>query len=708
MRVITSIDFLDAYARVQKAQQKRVREFIELFYQDPTSPGIHFHPIEHARDPNLYSVRIDQTYRAIVYHPRDTDNFMLVWVDNHDDAYAWAVRRVFSAHQLTGALQVLPTDWLESIEQQSPPEPVGVPKTLLLRPLDAHDDRTLLCFGVPGDLLPMVRTVRDVTDLHRFRTALPQEAYEGLHFLLSGEPVHEVLAAFGIVPDTRPPAAVSLEDSLSKPDSSRRFRVIESAQELTDLLDAPLDRWRVFLHPRQRRLATMDADGPVCVLGGAGTGKTVVAMHRAKHLVESIFTAPTDRILFTTFTRNLVIDLYQNLKKIVRAEDLHRIEVVHMDGWVERFLEKRNHPFRPPTDEEYQRIWDQALASAIPTLQFPSYFYRQEWERVIQEQEIRTLAQYQAAQRPGRGSKISQDARAHMWPAFVEYRSRLEAQGIREHTDLLRDARRLIEAEGVTLPYRSIVVDETQDMSPDAMRLIRAMVPQGRNDLFVVGDAHQRIYRHKASLRACGIDVRGRKTELRVNYRTTEEILNYANSLLTGRELDDLDDGLDGSRSCMSLTRGIQPEVRSFRTAGEEQAFIQSHIRRLQGEGVPLEAICVTARTRRLLEEHMDALRRAGFDVCQIKADGADDSGRAAVRAATMHRVKGLEFEHMIIASANEGVIPLARALDTGGDEAARKDAETSERALLYVALTRARKSVVVTAWGTRSQILES
>lgn len=699
MKVAISDDFLLAFSNVQKTHQKKVREFIELFRENPEAGGIQYHPVRKAPDPNLYSVRIDQAYRAIIFHPADTDVYLLTWVDHHDEAYAWAEKKIFRVNPMTGALQILAADAVEEAEIAPKVTPTAKRVGLFRK---VKDD-WLLRFGVPAELVPTVRAIEDEEGLEESRTALPQEAYEALFLLAAGYDADAVLRE--LEKPSEPVAAdpTDFATALANDDSKRRFVVVSDAKELAELLNAPLDLWRVFLHPKQRKLVTVSANGPYRVLGGAGTGKTVVAMHRAKYLVETVFPGRNDRILFTTFTRNLATDIHENLKTLCGPDLLSRIEVVNLDAWVSNFLKGRGYRFEPVFDEENNELWDNALALAPPESGFPRGFYRQEWDEVIQPQGLGTLEEYLRVPRLGRGTKIGRAVREAVWPVFREYRSQLTERGKREYIDMVRDARQLIEKQGIRLPYKAVVVDEAQDLSAEAFRLIRAMVAPGPNDLFIVGDAHQRIYRYRAVLGKCGIDIRGRGRKLRLNYRTTDEIRRFAVALLEGRDIDDLDGGLDDQQGYMSLTHGPKVEVHRLKTLAEEAAFLGHHVKDLIAAGAPAESICIVGRTKNVVEHVKDALGAASLNHYEVKREATDNRSRPGIRVATMHRVKGLEFDHVMVSSANDKTIPLEKAIAAEADQVATRNAETAERALLYVALTRAKKSAVVSGWGKMS-----
>ena len=476
---------------------------------------------------------------------------------------------------------------------------------------------------------------------------------------------------------------------------------------LEEILEAPLEKWRVFLHPSQRSLVERDWNGPVRVLGGAGTGKTVVAMHRAKYLVEKVFVEEHDRILLTTFTRNLAADIKENLAKICPDKLMRRIEVTNLDRWTLSFLRKNNYNYDIDYGERTKPLWEKALSLAPSEPGLGDSFYREEWERVIQPQEITTFAEYLKATRVGRGVRLSRQDRKAIWPVFEEYRLLLNENRLREADDAMRDARALIREKGDILPYRAVIVDEAQDMGPQAFKLIREMAgAERKNDIFIVGDAHQRIYRHKVVLGRCGIRIVGRSSKLRINYRTTEENRRWAVSLLEDIPFDDLDGGLDSQKGYTSLLHGTEPSIQQFASFQEEIECIATNLDRIRQESGSLQEVCLVARTHELLRQYEGALQAKGLATCLIRRSEAEDRRKEGLRLATMHRVKGLEFDRVIIAGVNDGIVPFEDAVNSSSDTAIQTELDIQEKALLYVAATRAKKEVLVTSFGKRSRFL--
>jgi mRNA-degrading endonuclease RelE of RelBE toxin-antitoxin system len=688
MKLALGADFLTAFSGLPQKQQKKVRRFLDEFAANPAAATHNYEKIKGAKDDNLRSVRIDQDYRGIVLKPDQGNVYVLLWVDKHDDAYQWAMRRICAIHPGTGTMQVVLTQEAAAECLVATPPAAKTEQQVTPPPALFHrfSDDDLSSLGVPISLLPHLRGITDEQDLDRLEMILPREAFEAVFMLAAGYTVEEARSELGLARQT----SVDPSDfaaAVERDSTRRHFVVITDAAEMEKLLAAPLEQWRVFLHPSQRRLVEMRAGGPVRVLGSAGTGKTVVAMHRAAWLARNTC-MPGQKILFTTFTKNLATDIASNLKKICSREEWERIEVVNLDAWARRFLEKQGFSLKL-TYENSSRddLWGKALEIVAADHSFPAEFIRAEWDNVIQAHGLETCDAYLAVSRVGRTHRLSRHERKELWPVFEEYRALLTERGLSEPADAFRSAAGLIAARSISFPYRAVLVDESQDFGNEAFRLIRALVPSSENDLFLVGDAHQRIYGHQVVLSRCGIDIRGRGRKLRINYRTTEELKNWATSLLKGLSFDDLDAGTDDDQGVRSLIHGEPPMVRTCPNETAVAEAVAEHVQQLLAhEETKPEGICVVAGTHRELDEYAKYLRRVSPDVHQIEPGKPEDSGTPGLRMATVHRVKGLEFDHVILAGKFD-------EMDALGDTS---DRTRQKRSLLYVAATRARCSLFV------------
>lgn len=700
-RLAVAKSFLESYSKLPKKLQKKVREFTERFQEDPTRSGLNFERLSGTRDPKVRSLRVDQAYRVIVVQPDRGDVILCVWVDHHDEAYRWVEKKTFEVNPLSGVLQVFSVEEGEQavaaveIEEQ-PPEPV-VEKRLF----DAIDDEDLLMSGVPEPLLASVRALVAERELDVLAPHLPTDAADMLYLLASGYDFMQALEE-----SSRPKekvAAVDVGDfstALERPETQSQFHLVEGERELEQMLDAPMEQWRVFLHPSQRRLVEWDVNGPVRVLGGAGTGKTVVLMHRAKHLAEQVFTAPDDRLFVTTFTRNLAADLSATLKSLCPAS-AERIEVKNIHAWARSFYEQQvGRRVAVLEDGPQRREFMSQAATMASTDAYGVPFYLDEWDQVIQAQEVDSKEAYFRARRVGRGTRLGRKQRAEIWTVLARYRELLESEGLLEWQDLVREARLFIEGRDLALPYKAVLADEVQDLSPPELKLLRAIVPPGPNDLFLVGDAHQRIYGHMARLGACGIEIRGRSRRLKLNYRTTEQIRTRAVTILENLEIDDLDGGVDSLNGYRSLRSGPAPRFHhGERPEDEENALLEVLHEWL--ESTAPEDICVAARTNELVSRYAQILSQAGIPNVLIRTEATPD--RSGVRMATMHRLKGLEFKKVVLCGVQGGQVPLALPESSLADQASAADHEQRERCLFYVASTRARDELVITGFGNAS-----
>jgi superfamily I DNA/RNA helicase len=683
-------DFLDAYARIPRTQQKKVREFTEKFKANPKSQGINYERIHEVRDDKVRTVRIDQKYRAVVLHPDQGDVYILAWVDNHDEAMAWARNRVFEINPVTGSLQIV------NVSEAAQAVPPKSDKKKSAGLFNQFEDGVLLSFGLPAVLLPAVRAVRTPEELLALTKHLPAECAEALTWLAEGIPPEEVRVA--VVAQPKKVDTGDLAAALAHPDTRRRFVTIKSDEDLTAILDAPLEKWRVFLHPSQEKLVAKNFNGPAKVTGGAGTGKTVVAMHRAKHLASKVFLDKTDRVLFTTFTANLAQDIEQMLSTLC-PQCIDRIEVVHLHSWAVRFLRDHGQTVEIASPETIEACWEEAILEA-DDLTWDIGFFRQEWDQVVQANGIQTEADYLRVPRTGRGKTVSRPQRARIWKVMEGYRKALAKRNKQEWLEIIQSARRFLEEKKTKLLFRAVVVDESQDFHSEEWKLIRALVSAGANDLFLVGDAHQRIYGRKVVLSRCGIVTTGRSSTLRINYRTTEQIRAWAVAMLEGMAVDDLDGMADEEKGYMSLLSGPKPECHRFTSAEEEQDFLGKTLKELVKRR-PAEEICLVARTAKLIKDDYQGLLKS-LRVEHVVLDKCKERTGGGVRLATMHRVKGLEFPVMILAGINSNVMPL-RIAALEGDLTSKKEQEDRERSLLFVAATRARDELIVTSWGKPS-----
>ncbi len=480
--------------------------------------------------------------------------------------------------------------------------------------------------------------------------------------------------------------------------SRNRVVLVEGPDELINIFAYPFATWRVYLHPSQRTVVDASFKGPARVTGGPGTGKTVVALHRAHQLAKR----NEGRVLVTTFLSTLSDTLRQGLDMLVDDEDVDsRIEVRHVDRLAHCVFRGKHGAPNMLSDVEQKALWRTVIDKL--GLPFSDAFLAAEWRQVVLARRITTAADYLAAKRTGRGRALGSAQRAQVWQAIWEFEQLLNQLGAWTHETIQREATAILEAS-IEKPHRHIVIDEAQDLSPDQWRLLRAAVPEAPDDIFIAGDTHQRIYNNRVSLREVGINVAGRSSRLNLNYRTTAEILGWSLGLLRGTAIDDMEGGLDSIAGCKSYVHGAAPTAGGFTKADAEMGCIVSAVKEWMARGIAPSEIGIAARAKWFGSKIEDYLRAEGIPTVDLaKASKAD----GAVSVGTMHRMKGLEFRCVNVAGVSAKLVPAPNAVTPAEeDQQTHQQDLERERCLLFVACTRAREELLVTWHGEPSPFL--
>ncbi|MEU2490029.1 UvrD-helicase domain-containing protein [Streptomyces sp. NPDC007883] len=692
-----SYDVLEKHVKagVRKAMEKFQRLTVADLYADK---GLHLESVDKARDPRMRTIRINDFWRGVVLAPDDgSDVFLLVNVVPHDDAYTWAAKRLYTTNSATRGLEVRN---VVAIEQLTPAlEKAAAAAASLL--FAKYSDTVLRELGIDDQVLRAVRTIVDKPQLQAFETLLPEDQCEVLQYLAEGfkpEDVYRDVVAVRRPLDAEPDPEENLAVAIAN--TASRITLVTGPEELADALEKPFAAWRVFLHPSQRRVAyRVSYGGPVQVTGGPGTGKTVAALHRVKHLLARSADA---RVLLTTYTNALAASLRENLSVLLDGDAslLDRVDVTTVNAYAHAVVTRHDGKvLSPVNDRDERQLW-QKVAKQL-RLPWTDQFLAQEYRHVVLAQDVRTLDSYRAASRRGRGSALSPARREVLWSAVELFESLLLERKATTHLRVCVRAADLLAASSPT--HDHVVVDEAQDLHPAQWRVLRRAVAPGSDDLFITGDPHQRIYDSKVSLGSLGIPVTGRTHRLRVNYRSTEEILAWSTRILTPVSVEDLGgEGSDTLAGYRSLLHGRRPHVDGY---GSEQAEVASLVERVQewiAQGIRPAEIGVCARFNVLLDKAHDKLVAAGVPVARVKDHpGPDVEG---VRLATMHAMKGLEFRCVVVLGVTASAVPFAREVTPTTVDALQHESDLlRERCLLFVACTRAREALAVSWSGAVS-----
>ncbi len=682
--------FTDSLARLTGEEQKAAKTTAFDLQLNPVNPGMQLHKIEKSKDKNFWSVRVGADIRLIVH--KMPGSLLLCYVDHHDKAYDWARRRRLEAHPKTGAAQFV--EIRETVQEIVVPAYVGEAKPApYLQPLFAKvSDDELLGYGVPAEWLADVRTATEGT-LLTLAEHLPGEAAEALLELATGgkprapQPVAQKLSPF------------------DHPDAQRRFRVMSNVEELERALEFPWDKWTVFLHPEQRQWVERDYTGPARVSGSAGTGKTIVALHRAVFLARS---DPDSRVLLTTFSETLANALRTRLRRLLGNQPrlAERLEVHAMNAIGERLYEQ--HFAKPKiATRKLVRRCIAAAAAEQEGQKFSSAFLLSEWEELVDAWQLESWESYRDVKRLGRKSRLPEARRATLWAMFDAVRKRLHAEGHVTRAGLFtRLAGQLRERKHS--PFDYVVVDEAQDVSVAQLRFLAAMGTdvgaERPNGLFFAGDLGQRIFQQPFSWKSLGVDIRGRARTLHINYRTSHQIRTQADRLLAP-EVSDVDGNVEERRGTVSVFNGPPPVVQTFDSQAEEIEAVGVWLADRSKEGVMPHEIGVFVRSEAELARARAALAKAGLPF-KVLDDGVETT-YGQVSISSMHLAKGLEFRAVAVMACDDEVIPLQARIETAAEDSDLEEVYNTERHLLYVACTRARDHLLVTSVEPASEFLD-
>ena len=678
--------FTDSLARLQGDEQRAVKTTAFDLQMDPANPGMRFHKLDRAKDKSFWSVRVSGDIRLIVH--KTEASLLLCYVDHHDKAYQWAERRRIERHPKTGAMQIV--EIRESVVEIEVPKYVEVAQALPPKPalLANVPDETLLSYGVPTEWLNDVKAADEDT-LFDVATHLPQEAAEALFELATGgQPA--VPAHTG-----------ADEDPFGHPDAQRRFRLVADNKELERALEYPWHKWAVFLHPAQRQTVERDYGGPARVAGSAGTGKTIVALHRAVHLAR---TRPDARVLLTTFSIALARMLRRKLKRLVgdEAPVEARIAVRAIDDvGIETYESAFGKP-TIPTPTMFRSLLT-AASKSVDGHRFTLPFLESEWRDVVDAWQLRTWEEYRDVARLGRKTRLGQKQRELLWAIFDHVSSALNERGLVTVPGMFTAATNLV-ADGGASPADFVVVDEAQDISIPQLRFLAAVAGQKENGLFFAGDLGQRIFQMPFSWKALGVDVRGRSQTLRINYRTSHQIRAQADRLLA-TELTDVDGNTESRTGTVSAFSGPYPVIRAFPTVEDETTGIASWLTEQIEAGVKPNEIGVFVRSEAELPRARAAISAANLKA--VTLDASTDVTAGSVSVCPMHFAKGMEFRVVAVAACDDEIVPLQARIEAVSDEADLEDVYNTERHLLYVACTRARDHLLITGVDPVSEFLD-
>ena len=687
MEVILANTFQDSLDKLNNEEQKQAKISAMDLQLNPSNPGLQFHKLDRARDPNFCSVRVNRDIRIILH--KSGSVLLMCYVDHHDDAYAWAERRKMERHPKTGAQQIVEIrELVREIEVRVYIEkPTQAPEKPLL--FTGYSEDELLSFGVPQEWIADVRganedSILDIAD------HLPEEAAEAVLEIATG---NTPLAA---------PVTSESENPFDHPDAQRRFRAIGDQEELAVALDYPWEKWTTFLHPAQRKLVERDYKGPARVSGTAGTGKTIVALHRAVWVTKN---DPSARVLLTTFSDPLANALRTKLKLLISGEPrlAERLEVASLESVAEKLYAIH---FGKPTvasSSEVAEMISQSAKQSPSGDEFTQSFLVGEWNDVIDARQLTQWEEYKDAPRIGRKTRLADAKRKSLWDILstvvesIQNQNKITQKGI-YHSLAAHYGDR---SSG---PYDYVIIDEAQDIGISQLRWLATMCTNKPDTLFFTGDLGQRIFQQAFSWKACGVDIRGRSRSLKINYRTSHQIRQQADKLLEPT-VSDVDGNSEERTGTISVFNGPKPMIEVYEDKDSEVSGVGKWLKNAANSGIVPREIGIFVRSENEIDRTKQAVKFAGLEAVVLDENIKTESGKVSI--GTMHLAKGLEFKAVVVMACDDEVIPLQSRVETVADPNDLDDVLNTERHLLYVACTRARDQLMLSGVDPGSEFLE-
>ncbi|MBS1778807.1 MAG: DEAD/DEAH box helicase [Bacteroidetes bacterium] len=677
-----------------KVIQKKVLEFQRKFRDNSKAESIHLEPINTFKDQQLRTARIDDKYRAIIKVPDTGNSYYLLWVDNHDEAMDWAKDKVFYWNDNTQTAQIFTAPEVQVVHQmQSSADKLGL--------FSKYSDDQLLEIGIPTASIALVHSIKDLNELGDCEKYLPTDAFENLFYLTEGANIEILIAEIKegkLKSDNK-------DDQIKSINNKRSF--IEVDDELMEeIINGDLSRWQIFLHPSQRKLVESNFKGSVKVTGGAGTGKTVVALHRLKFLSNLPDINDKRKIAFTTFTNALTQNL--NLLANKLSIDKNKVVINNIDALAkeiaieDKLVDKSIRVLDFYNTKSSIEFWEEILEQSLS--EFDSSFLSSEYQNVVLFNDIKNIDGYLKVSRIGRGKPISRKQKMEVWNLIETYNKKKKEHGYVDRSELFN----IVSEYNNTLtkkPFKYLIADEVQDLSNVELRLLRSLVEEKENDLFLVGDPFQKIYARKLNFTAAGIAVRGnRSKKLRINYRTSEEIKRLALSAVKGINYDDFDGEAEKLNGYLSLFHGDTPTYEVFKTKTEEIQTIIKLINELKDSGLKYADIAIGCRTRDSIREIKTNLHKAKIPYSDNSA--APSTASSGICLSTFHGLKGLEFKAVIMSDVNNRTSPLYFQKMEDMSTFEKEEYLHSERSLLYVAITRAISTLKIFGTGIKTNLI--
>jgi superfamily I DNA/RNA helicase len=622
------------------------------------------------------------------------ETYHLLWVDNHDEAMDWAKNKVFEWNENTQTAQIFTSpEKVDNIDKNVIETTVGL--------YADYSDDELIKIGVPETLLELVRNINGLNDLEKNEKYLPTDAFENLFYLSEGININQLIAEIN-------EGKTSSDNAIDQFNSNNNKRYFVEVDDvlMDEIINGDFGKWQTFLHPSQRQLVESTFKGSVKVTGGAGTGKTVVALHRLKKLASITDLLDYRKTVFTTFTNSLTTNLKSLANKL--SIDNSKTVITNIDSLVKDLALEANITTKYTrildmfNSKSSAEVWDEILEKNLS--EFDVRFLSAEYQNVILYNDVTTLEIYLTTSRIGRGKPLTRKQKMDIWDLVEKYNEYKQANDFFDRAELFNKVSNYNNSLE-NKPFKHVIADEIQDLSNVELRFLRSLVETKENDLFLVGDPYQKIYDRKINFSAAGISIRGnRSKQLRINYRTSEEIKKLAISTIKGINYDDFDGEQEKLVGYLSVFHGELPSYEIFSTKGQEIDYIIENLSILKDTGLNLNAIAIGSRTKDGLKDIKTALHRLKIPYNDITTSSSNDS--KGVVLSTFHGLKGLEFKAIFLTDVNNRTCPLMVGNFYKMEDAEKTEFLNREKGLIYVAMTRSVNILMISGVGVKSELI--
>lgn len=688
-KIVLADSFIDSRDQLSRKERKTTKKSLEKFYKEEKTNSFQIHKLKRIKcDDSFRSARVNSDLRFII--SLQGKSYIFLYVDHHEEAYNWAENKYLNKNSYGGVYVY--NDNINLIEKKNDDLIEDINQFYDTRSSLFEDQninsKDLVKLDIKKIHAEYLMKIKDEDKFMEFISLFPEEIQEGLIDIVTG--TKNITQVYNELMDDSISNTDSIANALNHKDSKRRFYTVDDLDELNQILDEGMEKWKLFLHPKQETLVKKDYNGPALIEGGPGTGKTVVGIHRSVFLSKNVYSSKDgNKILFCTFSKKLASYIEKKIYQLAKQKNVNNnIEVFGVDSLIYKIEKNNNLTNKKITINEIDKLFVEVYKQ-LKNKKWPLDFYKTEYKEVIQRYDINSLDSYLELDRYGRGKGLLPSSRKKVWNFFEKFLKRKKEKELIDFEDLAHIVHKEIKKGNISPIYDSIIVDEAQDLTPVKLKVLSKLVKTKENNLMLLSDSNQRIYQINSWKSEIDINIVGRTSYLTLNYRTTKQIRKYADSNFIQSQLKG-----DYIKEYKSLFSGPEPLVEDFKDKKTQYENIKNKIEKLNDNGVEYYEICIMTATKDECKKIVGILEDYGGIPCTILDNKVYPEPGNGVGISTLHGSKGLEFKTVIIANYFEISERLKGNIT---DEYYNKNKIKQIECLKYVACTRAREELIIT-----------